>query len=236
MFNGAALSPPAAPNLRLIFPFFFFFFFPKQHADYLPVQPNLNEARSVGVVKPRAILADWSHSGFDPWSDGKDAFSTSFIPSLFVDRVTGEATEADANADQAGLQAQRADVADKNKLAQDLEKLFSWARHGKYDEINDFIADPDCNYPIDTKDALGNTLLSVAAQNGNKRIAKLCLRRGADINTQNLNGQTLLHYCMAYGHDQLSEYLMSKGCRDDVLNCDGLTCYEGLSLNNLDNM
>jgi hypothetical protein len=87
-----------------------------------------------------AILADWSHSGFDPWSDGKDAFSTSFVRSLFVDRVTGETTAADANADQAGLQQQSADVAGKNKLAQDLNKLFSWARHEKYDKINDFLA------------------------------------------------------------------------------------------------
>lgn len=40
--------------------------------------------------------------------------------------------------------------------------------------------------PIDAKDPMGNTLLSVACQNNNKRIAKLCMRRGADINTQNV--------------------------------------------------
>lgn len=45
---------------------------------------------------------------------------------------------------------------------------------------------PDWTLNIDAMDATGNTLLSVACQNNNKRIAKLCLRRGADINTQNV--------------------------------------------------
>lgn len=103
---------------------------------------------------------------------------------------------------------------------------------------------------------MGNTLLSIACQNNNKRIAKLCLRRGADINTQNvrlarslvsavagsvrltplsvcgmaqLNGQTVLHYCHEYGFHDLLDYLMDKGARDDILNADGLTCYEGLN-------
>ncbi|KAG5189103.1 hypothetical protein JKP88DRAFT_243361 [Tribonema minus] len=77
------------------------------------------------------------------------------------------------------------------------------------------------------------TLLHVAAQNGNKRIAKLCLRRGANINVQNFNGQTPLHYAFGYGFESLGQYLISKGARDDVLNKDGLTCYEGLSAEEL---
>ena len=43
--------------------------------------------------------------------------------------------------------------------------------------------------PIDYQNELGVTLLHVAAQNGNKRIAKLCLRKGADVNKRNNNGQ-----------------------------------------------
>lgn len=42
---------------------------------------------------------------------------------------------------------------------------------------------------IDYQNDLGITLLHVAAQNGNKRIAKLCLRKGADVNRRNHNGQ-----------------------------------------------
>lgn len=51
---------------------------------------------------------------------------------------------------------------------------------------------PDWSLHIDARDAMGNTLLSIACQNNNKRIAKLCMRRGADINTQNVRAQTLV--------------------------------------------
>lgn len=47
----------------------------------------------------------------------------------------------------------------------------------------------DWTMPIDYQNELGVTLLHVAAQNGNKRIAKLCLRKGADVNKRNNNGQ-----------------------------------------------
>lgn len=47
--------------------------------------------------------------------------------------------------------------------------------------------------PIDYQNELGVTLLHVAAQNGNKRIAKLCLRKGADVNKCNNNGQVSSH-------------------------------------------
>lgn len=207
----------------------------KQHADYLPSLPNLNEATSVGVVKPRNIIKDWKHSGFDPWSDGKDKYTTSFVPSLFVDEK-GDDQSGGLFGDHAGLAERRAQAADQQRLAEDLDKLFSWCRHGKYEEIDEYFKDPDCTFPIDSKDALGNTLLSIAAQNGNKRISKLCLRRGADINTQNLNGQTVLHYCMAYGFDALAEYFMNKGADDSLVNADGLTCYEGLSLEDVQNL
>jgi ankyrin repeat protein len=54
---------------------------------------------------------------------------------------------------------------------------------------------PDWTLPIDSKDIMGNTLLSIACQNNNKRIAKLCMRRGADINTQNVRTLCFLSYC-----------------------------------------
>ena len=94
----------------------------------------------------------------------------------------------------------------------------------------------DWTLPIDYQDELGNTLLSVAVQNGNKRIAKLCLRRGAEINTQNLVGQSPLHFCFAYGFEEMAEYLISKGADDRLTNADGLTCYEGLSSEAVDTL
>ena len=206
----------------------------RQHVDYLPSVPNLNTAKSVGVVKPRHIFDDWQEQGFDPWSEGKQPFSTSFIPSLMVDPETGEDMAKDQFADAGGMTDAQKKVEQANKEQKDLDMLLSWCRHGKYSEIETSLNHPDWTLPIDAKDAGGNTLLLVSAQNGNKRIAKLCLRRGADINMQNLNGQTVLHYCFAYGFEDLAQYFMDKGGDDSLVNADGLTCYEGLTMEDVE--
>ena len=92
---------------------------------------------------------------------------------------------------------------------------------------------PDWNIPMDYQDDAGNTLLHIAAQNGNKRMVKLCMRRGSDLNAQNLNGQTPLHFAFAYGYSEVGNYMISKGGDDSIRNKDGLTCYEGLSQDDL---
>jgi len=207
-----------------------------QHADYLPVEANLNEATSVGVVKPRHILEDWKDSGFDPWSSGKDPLATSFVPSLFIDEETGEDKDPGHFKDAEGLQAMDMERQLQEKLKKELDMVFSWCRHGKYGDIESFFNDPDVCLSIDAKDAGGNTLLHVCAQNGNKRITKLCLRRGADINNQNLNGNAPLHYAFAYGFEDVAQYLMDKGADDALLNADGLTCYEGLNMDDVNNL
>ena len=45
--------------------------------------------------------------------------------------------------------------------------------------------------------------------------------------------QTPLHYAYSYGFESFGEYLISKGADDSIVNADGLTCYEGLSKDNL---
>jgi ankyrin repeat protein len=107
-------------------------------------------------------------------------------------------------------------------------------RHGKYREIEETMNNPEYNLPIDFQDDSGNTLLHVSAQNGNKRVAKLLLRRGATINKQNMAGQTVLHYAQGYGFSELFDYLMSKGADDSLKNADNLTCYEGLAAGDVD--
>ena len=49
-----------------------------------------------------------------------------------------------------------------------------------------------------------------------------------------MNGNTALHYAFEYRHTELANYLISKGAKDNIANAEGLTCYEGLSRNNLD--
>ena len=138
--------------------------------------------------------------------------------------------------DKEGLRKMEAEASQQAKLAADFAQLESWARHGKYREIEDAMNQPDWSLPIDFQDEIGNTLLHVCAQNGNKRIAKLCLRRGASIAMQNLNGQTVLHYCYSYGFTELGEYFITKGADDSVRNADGLTCYEGLDIDDVNNI
>ncbi|CAM9381727.1 unnamed protein product, partial [Choristocarpus tenellus] len=122
------------------------------------------------------------------------------------------------------------------KLAADFEKITSLARHGRYDDMETYMKQDDWNMSIDYEDEHGITILHVAAQNGNKRIVKLCLRKGADINKRNHNGQTALHYAYGYGFESLGEYLVSKGADDTITNADGLTCYEGLNKDDLNRL
>ncbi len=82
--------------------------------------------------------------------------------------------------------------------------------------------------PAEGRDQFGNSPLIIACQNGNARIVKALLRHGALINTQNKQGCTGLHYSIAYGFNALSDYLISKGADDKILNKLGLNPYEGI--------
>ncbi|TMW55042.1 hypothetical protein Poli38472_013804 [Pythium oligandrum] len=210
----------------------------KMQANYLPIVKNMNQPRSVGIVRPRPALDEWLSVGYSPWNAGRAVFGRQFIsnlmhrPELIAQQKAGGAVAGSSASPSTAAVAtveKKENVTQAVKEAQQLDTVFSLCRHGKYDELEKMITSPDWTLSIDAKDVMGNTLLSIACQNNNKRIAKLCLRRAADINTQNLNGQTVLHYCHEYGFHDLMEYLMDKGARDDILNADGLTCYEGLS-------
>ncbi len=91
------------------------------------------------------------------------------------------------------------------------------------------------NLSVETSDSHGNTLLLVATQQGNKRLVKMLLRRGAKINAQNGDGCSVLHFCFQHGRHKLAEYLKSKGADDTLVNSQGITCYEaGLSEHDLE--
>ena len=176
-------------------------------------------------------------------ASSQDPLSREFIPSLttkeesLLEQSRKRADESFIEVmDKEGARQMEEAAGQANKLAQDFQELASWARHGKYREIEDAMNQPDWNLPIDYQDDTGSTLLHVAAQNGNKRIAKLCLRRGASINKQNLNGQGVLHYACSYGFNDLADYFVSKGADDSLRNADGLTCYEGLSFDDVANI
>ena len=106
--------------------------------------------------------------------------------------------------------------------------IFSLTRHNHYDQVEHLL---DAGYSPNLQDGNGNSILHIACQNGLKRIAKLALRRGAEINLQNRNGNTPLHFCfgLSFG-ETLGAYLISKGANPDMRNNIGMTCYEGFKL------
>ena len=109
---------------------------------------------------------------------------------------------------------------------EDVKTIFQAMRHNRSQEVTKLL---DRGVPINVKDKFGNTILAVACQNGLKRLAKLALRRGADINSRNFKGNTPLHFCYTYGYgDTLGNYLISKGADATIRNHQGLVCYDGL--------
>uniref|UniRef100_A0A7S0MQQ9 Uncharacterized protein n=1 Tax=Cryptomonas curvata TaxID=233186 RepID=A0A7S0MQQ9_9CRYP len=102
--------------------------------------------------------------------------------------------------------------------------FFSLVRHNKVSEFEEALT--RTNLPIDTRDQHGNTAVMIAAQNGHKRLVKLCLLNNADLNTSNHQGNTALHYALSYGYTTVANYLISKGADDTLINHQGKTCYE----------
>lgn len=105
-----------------------------------------------------------------------------------------------------------------------IAKAIFAARSGNVSELEAAI--DTFGVPLDARDENGNTLLILAAQQNDKRLVKLLLRRGADPNLLNHSGNSALHFCFGYSYTDLGEYLVQKGAKDDVTNKDGLTCYE----------
>ena len=103
--------------------------------------------------------------------------------------------------------------------------IFSLARHGRFMELEAVLLhglDPD------SRDMYGNTILIVGAQNNNKRIIKLALRYGGQINMYNHMGNTALHYASQYQYYTIIDYLIKKGANPRMSNFRGLQAYEGV--------
>ena len=225
----------------------------KSEVDYLPQVPNLPTARTVGRVKPRSSAMDWLAVAFDPWSAGKRPLNAEFVASLaakadkiFRGKSTAEALdtmdalkEASVKGafvtvdDEEGEAKKRAEISKAQILSAAFKQVCSLARHNKYADVEELLNQPDWSVPIDFQDELGNSLLHMGSQNGNRRMIKLCLKRQANINIQNLTGQTPLHFAFGYGYTELGDYLLKKGADDTIKNEDGLTCYEGFGAHEL---
>jgi hypothetical protein len=207
-----------------------------QHVDYIPSSPNLPQCKPVGRIKPRSAGKDWLQIGFDPWSTGKELLNVEFVPFLVVGSEEENNMIPLSAPNDAVSYLNRENNEESNSMKSKFKQLCSCVRHGNYTEFEQMLDDCDGIVPIDYADDVGNTLLMVSCQNGNKRMVKLCLRKGSDMNKQNTNGHTCLHYAFGYGFHELGAYLISKGADDSVANAEGLTCYEGLRIEDISSL
>lgn len=71
-------------------------------------------------------------------------------------------------------------------------------------------------------------MLLLAAQNNSRRMIKLALKHGGDIDAINSKGNTALHYAMAYGYEECSKCLRKYGARVDIRNNEGDICFTAM--------
>lgn len=84
-------------------------------------------------------------------------------------------------------------------------------------------------------DEFGNTLLHIACQNGNDKVARLLIMKGANPNHQNKQGNTPGHYAVGYHFYDLATWLFDGeggGGNDTIENKWALTPYDGLAVDN----
>jgi hypothetical protein len=189
-----------------------------------------NKPRMVGLVAPRDVTVSIKPFENPPveavfLSDLSDAAKAARLR-ITIDPRTGERVVAEAG--------ETGEAVDDRRAKQEAVTLaFSHVRAGHMEELRDVLVGGVVDINLDRDDA-GNSLLIVAAQNGNKRMVKELLRKGADINSKNTKGNTSLHYCFAYGFKDLGEYLVEKGADDTLTNADGVAPREGLSKTDVD--
>ena len=136
-----------------------------------------------------------------------------------------------------------------------LQELFSFVRHSKFGLIKDaidylpnkpfdksliqaqYVADHGTVYVagyerlpfhINKTDDYGNSMLSLACQNGNLKVCKYLVAKGANPNHQNQLGQTPAHFAIAFQFYDLSTWLFENGADDTIENKYGLSPYDGL--------
>jgi hypothetical protein len=167
--------------------------------------------------------AGGSYAGADVYGGGYDA-SYQQHPSAPAHGSGHYGGFGSAVAPSGGYAQQARPAPGRAAPALDIEDIFSKIRHNRLDDVAELLKS---GVPLNLRDRFGNTMLAIACQNGLKRMSKLLLRQGADINASNYKGNTPLMFCYTYGYGEtLGQYLMSKGADSTMVNKENLSCFE----------
>ena len=115
---------------------------------------------------------------------------------------------------------------------------FSLCRNDRQGELTELLgAGYDCNATLPLGvDKSGNRLLHIAATNSSASLTSKILEAGGDIDAPNVLGNTALHLALYYKKIQVSDLLLKAGANETVLNLEGLTPWEGLRRDELDEL
>lgn len=176
-------------------------------ADQIDINKNNDSKSSLSkTISKKSKKSNESES----FIDNKSQHTNSFVNSIDLDEIENTSDN---------------DKKYYRPIDYEYYDIFSFARHNKFIEIETLLfkgIDPD------SRDMNGNTILIVGAQNGNKRIIKLALRFGAQINNFNYLGNTALHFATQYQYYDLVDYLIKKGADPLIKNYRGLQAYQGV--------
>jgi hypothetical protein len=71
---------------------------------------------------------------------------------------------------------------------------------------------------------------------GHTAVARLLIEKGADPNAVNNKQNASLHYSISYGFADMTRFLIASGADEFATNLEGMTCYEGLTREDLDKL
>jgi len=112
------------------------------------------------------------------------------------------------------------------------EASIQLALSGDVEEYSRFVeAHPDL---VNAKDEKGNVAMHVACSKGNRELAELLIRSGANINLQDMHGNSPLHYSIDKGKNDLVEMLVRQGASVNLADFRGNTpLHSACATNNL---
>ncbi|CBN77180.1 Response receiver [Ectocarpus siliculosus] len=216
------------------------------------------EAERVRPVALNSAMSSQKGMQGSPEGFHQQSFDQGFDPVILGD--AGEALGRVGTADGGGSPGASGGGIGPVSVPIQFKELLVLTRRGKYKQIREILEPlPDRRFDTSTirvpyvtgfgtayvdayeqepfnlnkTDDHGNTLLIVAAQNGNIKMAKLYVYKGANPNHQNKAGQSAGHYAVSYQFFEMSEWLFLQdgngGGADDTLeNSFGLGPYDGL--------